>query len=620
MGHIYEEFERELSQAAEEYRDHPELEFMHLFLMALEREQIVSVAYRESLIADRLDRMPIDPETRSMIRHALMWAWKDEEMHAIYIRGAILRLGRIRLRLQAFVTQAAGALGGWAASVNQHARWRDAPFSRLAARILAWGGSVSGKIPRNVRKHLEYGPFRNFCLFNVDAEKTAWLCWHRIAELANRLPGTTEEMRADFLRIERDELQHERVFQILAEALDEEDRLLPTETAGSLAEKIGAIGEFFLPRSHRVSFSRENPIGSGGRVHVCLAQSRDQKIGSFQQFLNECGIAEALAERAQQKQKPVSQFRIAIKPTFMLGYDRKDPSTITDPALVNALARYLKEQGCEDVAVLESPNLYDKFYGNRSVREVASYFSYSSPDYRLVDMSEEQTPHAYVRGLAQYRVSATWKDADFRISFGKMRSHPVELALLTVGNLEGIGNRCEEFLFVERQAHRETAVMTLISDFPSHFAILDAFENVPDGLVGVIACPRPKQVLRFYGGRDALAVDAVAGRHLGMNHPHQSSILEAATHWFGSSNPVSVTGTDLRVANWRSPYHNEFSTLLSILALPVYVWGSGRGSLFVPEMDPEAFPLLVPESSFLSLARRFLQSFLGIRHPKPRPV
>ena len=94
---------------------------------------------------------------------------------------------------------------------------------------------------------------------------------------------------------------------------------------------------------------------------------------------------------------------------------------------------------CADVAVVEAPNIYDRFYASRSVGEVARYFGLESPSYRLVDLSTEQVPHAYRRGLAQGTVGRTWKEADFRISFGKMRSHPVELAYLSVGNVEWIG-------------------------------------------------------------------------------------------------------------------------------------------------------------------------------------
>ena len=68
------------------------------------------------------------------------------------------------------------------------------------------------------------------------------------------------------------------------------------------------------------------------------------------------------------------------------------------------------------------------------------------------------------------------------------------------------------------------------------------------------------------------------------------------------------------VRGWRSPYHNELTTLMSFFAYPTYQFGSGRGTLFVPEMDEEAFPPLRPVGGWVRGARRFVQMLLGLRH------
>jgi hypothetical protein len=78
---------------------------------------------------------------------------------------------------------------------------------------------------------------------------------------------------------------------------------------------------------------------------------------------------------------------------------------------------------------------------------------------------------------------------------------------------------------------------------------------------------------------------------------------------------IEVIGVDEPITGWRGPYHNEVSTLLSFLAYPVYELSSGRGALFVPEMDERAFPPLGRQSGLLRLGRRGLQSLLGLRHP-----
>ena len=143
------------------------------------------------------------------------------------------------------------------------------------------------------------------------------------------------------------------------------------------------------------------------------------------------------------------------------------------------------------------------------------------------------------------------------------------MAYLTLGNLEWMGGRCDEFLFVERQAHRETALMMLLDAFPPDFALLDAYEQAADGLIGIMGCPHPKSPKRLYASEDALALDLVAARHMGVSDPHRANILRAACHWFGDpSERTEVVGTDEPLSEWRGPYDTEFSTLLSAVAYP----------------------------------------------------
>src|SRR5687767_15386261 len=161
MGDIYDQFKLELASLARKYAQHPRRQMIRLFLLALERQEIVSVGYREEVIAARLNAMPISEQEREIVRHALLWIWKDEEMHAIYIRGAIFKVGTLPLRARALLRQLAGALGGWSTSVRQHVRWSDAPVSRAVATLLTWTGSLTGKVPSDVRQHLRYGSFRD---------------------------------------------------------------------------------------------------------------------------------------------------------------------------------------------------------------------------------------------------------------------------------------------------------------------------------------------------------------------------------------------------------------------------------------------------------------------------
>jgi hypothetical protein len=132
----------------------------------------------------------------------------------------------------------------------------------------------------------------------------------------------------------------------------------------------------------------------------------------------------------------------------------------------------------------------------------------------------------------------------------------------------------------------------------------------------MMGCARPPAPLRLYASGDALALDVVAARHLGLRDPRDSILLRAAYHWFGPpARPPEVRGLDEPVEGWRGPYHSEWTTLLSAMANPMFVLGSGRGALFVPEMDEAAFPPLVPAGMLLRAGRRVVRRIIGLHLP-----
>jgi uncharacterized protein (DUF362 family) len=469
---------------------------------------------------------------------------------------------------------------------------------------------VSGAIRRQLRQHA----FREFCAFNIDAERTAALAWARLAELAEALPRDAHEARA-YRRMEADEHRHAQLFESFSKVLTADDKLVPGETAESLAATIGAIDEVFLPRALRTALVRDNPLGSGGRVVVRRGDPGADKRAVFRKLLEDAGLRALVAERAGALGKDVRAMSVVVKPSFMLGCNRRDLSPITDPTLLVELANWLHELGIEDVALIEAPNLYDHFYAHRTVKEVADYLGIEGP-FRIVDAADDQVPHSFVRGMGQHSIGRTWQDADLRLSFSKMRSHPIEMAYLTVANVESLGDRGDAFVFSERQVHRDAALMTVINAFPPHFALIDAYERAPDGLAGIMGCPHPKTPRRLYAGADAIAVDLTAARHMGIADPSQFPLLRAACYWFGDpTDSILVEGDDTPIADWRGPYATEVSTLLSFLASPVYQFGSGRGALFVAEIDEEAFPPLSPESRALKAARAAIRALLRLRLP-----
>ena len=72
-----------------------------------------------------------------------------------------------------------------------------------------------------------------------------------------------------------------KVFEILANALTDNDALSENETLESLTDKIRNVGEEFLPREQRRISDIETPIGSGQSVYVIASQHRKDKHLSF---------------------------------------------------------------------------------------------------------------------------------------------------------------------------------------------------------------------------------------------------------------------------------------------------------------------------------------------------
>jgi hypothetical protein len=247
VSQIYHEFESQLADWHEQYRDDPDREIVCLYLLALEREENVVVAYDDAVLGRRLASMRIPVGVQELMRYALARVQADEQMHVIDARTALLQLGTATVRVRKLVHQTAGAMGGWTASVRQHRRWSQAPVSRAAATLLLWAGRLTGRVPGTVRPHLDYLSFRDFCRYNMQTESTAWLCWQRLAELASHVSALSVSRVNDMRRVADDEDRHRRVFATLASALTGDDRLQDGASEEYLATRLGAIGRHFLP-------------------------------------------------------------------------------------------------------------------------------------------------------------------------------------------------------------------------------------------------------------------------------------------------------------------------------------------------------------------------------------
>jgi uncharacterized protein (DUF362 family) len=590
----------------QQYRDRPELEREQLWLLALEREQIVAVAYREEVVAARIDDLQLSDDLRATLRQTLVWIWKDEELHAEYLRGLLLKRGGLGSSVVVYGRQLQGALSGWVTATENHRAFASAPFRRGAAGVLVAVAGATGRVPPALRRELRFQTFQRYCRLNVALEATAELAYGRLCELSD-----VDAERDTFGRIRDDETRHAAAFRVIAGALDDDDRLRQDQSADEIVHALGQISVWHLPAALRPAASggaRQRTFGSGAAVVVRTRRRDADKIAALEECLNRSG----LGERARKARTA------AIRVSFMLGYDRGDLSNINDPALVAGVAAYLRGHGVADVAVLEAPTVYGDLFANRSVANVARYFGFESGDYRIVDIAGDLRPFRFERGLVQQAISATWVDADLRIVMPKLRTDPTEFAHLCLSTLEGSTGPIGETFYANRQVDFRTATMMLIDVAAPDFAVVDGWAPVADGPFGVMGCRHPALDIRaIYAGADALAVDEVVLADLGVEDPLRAPIVRRAHHWFGlPPGKVAVDGdrpalaTALRGAHASAPLR-----ALGIISYPIYAFLSRQGDLFVPEMDTLAFPPTGCTGTVTRAVRWGSQRMFGLRAP-----
>jgi uncharacterized protein (DUF362 family) len=287
---------------------------------------------------------------------------------------------------------------------------------------------------------------------------------------------------------------------------------------------------------------------------------------------------------------------VAIRASFMLGYDRRDRSNVNDVEMVDLVARYLRRRGVRDVAVLEAPTVYENYYAHRSVAEVASYFGFDSLQYRVVDISQDLRPFTYERGFVQHAISATWMDADLRIVMPKLRTAPTDFAHLSLCALEGTTGRIDDTVYIGRSVDYRSATMMLLDVAPPDFAVIDGWTPVAQGPFGVMGCHQPSGVRLVYAGSDALSVDEVVLGDLGIDDARRAPIVRMAHHWFGLAPAlIEVDGRRPRLQrDLRGAHASRSVRLLGMASHPIYVYLSNGGPGLCAQVRLRLIPSVAP--------------------------
>jgi uncharacterized protein (DUF362 family) len=278
-----------------------------------------------------------------------------------------------------------------------------------------------------------------------------------------------------------------------------------------------------------------------------VAIQHDDKLTALDQVLSQTGFFELLERDWQNSGKERADFLIAIKPNIMMANSKGDPSTITDPELVEHLIDGIVARGFKDIAVVESQNTYSNWFHNRDVITVALHFGYSQKNYRLVDMTKEMVSYNFGGRLGLHPIGPTWRDADFRISFAKNKTHISCYFTLTLKNLYGcmpMQNKMKEY---HQLREFDWPTIEMMKHFYCHYGLIDGFWSA-DGLIGLKGDYSPRHTKTIIGGQDIVAVDWVGAKKMGLD-PFKSCIFELAATAFGSQD-VDWVGDQSTYENW----------------------------------------------------------------------
>jgi uncharacterized protein (DUF362 family) len=299
---------------------------------------------------------------------------------------------------------------------------------------------------------------------------------------------------------------------------------------------------FFYIRANRAffkaqtAFLRKKPVApkSTGPTTV-VVEKGDDKFKLLDRVLEKTEFFDLLDKRFKDSGKSKQDFSVVIKPNFMYMHSKKDISTYTDPELVEALIDKITEKGFSNISIVEAQSTLGNYYKNREVVKVAEYIGYSGQkNYRIVDLTEEMVPYDYGGKLDKHFVGPTWRDADFRISFAKNKTHVFCHYTLTLKNIYGtlpMQNKLKEY---HTKREYDWPTIETLKHFPVHFGLIDAIYSA-DGQFGVIVDPTPRHTKMMIGGENLIAVDWVGATKMGLDpdDPKIGRFLPLAIEAFG---------------------------------------------------------------------------------------
>jgi uncharacterized protein (DUF362 family) len=275
---------------------------------------------------------------------------------------------------------------------------------------------------------------------------------------------------------------------------------------------------------------RPHPIYSrDASVH---GSSGIEKLATFHEVLRGSGFEAKLLEAWRSSGKEQAEFVIAIKPNIMTASIPEENSAVyTDPALVEELIHIMMSRGFSRFAVVESQNVYNYSYTERTVPAVAEMCGYGGEGYEIIDLTEDYVSFDYGGTLGPHLAGRAWLEADYRISFAKNKSHWQCFYTACLKNVYGCLPKWDKMRHYHGTDIEFFQATVLIADkIPVHFGILDAWTS-GDGLTGHVRDPRPNRTKALLASDNIYALDWVAGEKMGIQPTRNYVMREALNRW-----------------------------------------------------------------------------------------
>lgn len=324
------------------------------------------------------------------------------------------------------------------------------------------------------------------------------------------------------------------------------------------------------------------------------------KTASFQQLLEITSFDSVLNSAFAASDKTKNEYRIVIKPNMMVFVNPiGHTATVTDKDMVEYLIDHIISMGFTNIAICEAQHDVSGMLKNHNVRFVAEQIGYQpNGRYKIIDLTLEQVEFDYQyvdtnKNIASCidTVGATWKNADFRISFAKCKTHKHDWMTLSVKNIYGCYPSPHKIKKYHIRSEVWDATARSYRNFPVHFAFVDGW-IASDKLEG-FKVAHPQDLKMLFGGENAIAVDMEIFKRAGLD-PYKSRIIHrTVVQAFGGKYPeYKVIGDNTTyfkdLCDWEN-VTQEYIDRINRIEESMFNWGMmNLGSS--REVDSALFP------------------------------